>query len=660
MAIYRGVGGSGDATTDASSQATIATLKAAEAAASAIASASSAADAATAETGAETSETNAATSASNASTSASTATTKATSATSSESTATTKASEASTSASTATTKASEASTSASAAATSATASATSATASASSATASAASAAAAAATKDSIDEFYLGAQSSNPTVDNNGDAVTAGDWYFNTSSNETRIYNGSAWQVTAITTAGLLTATNNLSDIASATTSRTNLGLGTISTQNSNAVAITGGAIETTGALNVTGSFTVDAATGTAGQVLTSSGSAVTPTWTSLGNMSTQNANSVSITGGVIQTTGALNVTGLLTMNGATGTSGQVLTSSGSGATPSYTTLGTAATTASSAYATAAQGAKADSSLQNIVEDTSPQLGANLDTQSFTVDGRDVSTDGTKLDGIESGSTATRKNLVINGDLAINQRSVSGTVSLGAGAYGHDRFKAGAAGATYTFATTANVTTITITGGELQQVVSGLNIQSGTHTLSWTGTAQGKIDGGSYSASGVTGTLTGGTNATLAFNAGTLTKIKLEEGSNATAFKHISHPEQLVLCQHYYEKSYSLGTAPGTNTPLGAVTLNGQSGTINGYMAGSRPFVVAKRTTPTIVIYSVNGAVGTVSDGNTANYKAGTAFFAGTASFSLQNNSGSTYTPASNLIYFHFTADAEL
>jgi len=199
--------------------------------------ATSASTASTAATNAGTSETNAATSATNSASSATasassatSASSSATSATSSASTATTKASEASASASTATTKASEASTSATAAATSATASATSATASASSATASAASAAAAAATKDSIDEFYLGAQASNPTVDNNGDAVTAGDWYFNTSANETRIYNGSAWQVTAVSTAGLLTSANNLSDLASATTARTNLGLGTAAT----------------------------------------------------------------------------------------------------------------------------------------------------------------------------------------------------------------------------------------------------------------------------------------------------------------------------------------------------------------------------------------------------------------------------------------------
>ena len=53
--------------------------------------------------------------------------------------------------------------------------------------------AAAEAAKDAIDGLYLGAQASDPTVDGLGAALTAGDWYYNTTSNIVRIYDGSAW-----------------------------------------------------------------------------------------------------------------------------------------------------------------------------------------------------------------------------------------------------------------------------------------------------------------------------------------------------------------------------------------------------------------------------------------------------------------------------------
>jgi len=88
-----------------------------------------------------------------------------------------------------------AATSATAAATSATAAATSATAAASSATAAASSATSAEASYDSFDDRYLGAKSSDPSVDNDGDALVTGALVFNTTSNEMKVWNGSAWQL---------------------------------------------------------------------------------------------------------------------------------------------------------------------------------------------------------------------------------------------------------------------------------------------------------------------------------------------------------------------------------------------------------------------------------------------------------------------------------
>lgn len=144
-------------------------------------------------------------------------------------------------------------------------------------------------------------------------------------------------------------------------------------------------------------------------------------------------------------------------------------------------------------------------------------------------------------------------NRIINGNFQVNQRGVSGTVVLAAGQYGHDRWKAGASGCTYTFATSGGVTTLTITAGSLQQVIEGSNLQTGTHVLSWTGTAQGKIGAGSYAASGVTGSVTGGSNLTIEFNAGTLSLVQLEPGSVASPFEHRAYGKEEHLCRRYFQ-----------------------------------------------------------------------------------------------------------
>jgi hypothetical protein len=83
---------------------------------------------------------------------------------------------------------------------------------------------------------------------------------------------------------GFLEASNNLDDLDSASTARTNLGLGTVATQAASAVAITGGSFE--GEIGAASTFETASDTRTA---------------LGLGTIATQAASSVAITGGSIE-----------------------------------------------------------------------------------------------------------------------------------------------------------------------------------------------------------------------------------------------------------------------------------------------------------------------------------------------------------------------
>ena len=256
MGIYRGAGGTGDAVNDASSEAVLvselvteaqdsaaaAATSETNAAASASAASASASTASTAATNAETAETNAETAETNAETAqaaaeaaqlaaetaqtaaelaetnAETAETNAetaqaaaeaaqlaaetaqtaaelaeTNAETAETNAETAETNAAASASAASGSASAAATSATNASNSASAASTSATNASNSASAAATSATNAAASYDEFDDRYLGSKSSNPTVDNDGNALITGALYFNTAVPEIRVWTGSVW-----------------------------------------------------------------------------------------------------------------------------------------------------------------------------------------------------------------------------------------------------------------------------------------------------------------------------------------------------------------------------------------------------------------------------------------------------------------------------------
>ena len=180
MALYRGIGGAGDSTTDAT--VTAVTQQATNAAASATAAASSA--------------TSAATSASAASTSATTASGHATTALGHANDASGYATDAQTAL-----------------------------------TSTQAVLANAETVYDNFDDRYLGDKTSDPTLDNDGNALLTGALYFNTTDGVMKVYDGSAWQAAYASLSGALIATNNLSDLDNATTALTNLGLTATATE---------------------------------------------------------------------------------------------------------------------------------------------------------------------------------------------------------------------------------------------------------------------------------------------------------------------------------------------------------------------------------------------------------------------------------------------
>jgi hypothetical protein len=194
------------------------------------------------------------------------------------------------------------------------------------------------------------------------------------------------------------------------------------------------------------------------------------------------------------------------------------------------------------------------------------------------------------------------RNTIINGNFGVNQRGyVSGT-AIAAAAYGHDRWKAGAGGCTYTFTAAVPDIQVTITAGTLTQVIEGGNIFAAAWRLSWAGTAQARVYQGSptgaYAASPViVSGLTVGTNTIVEFNAGTLGLAQFEAGSVATPFERRKYSDNLIDCLRYYETG----------------ALNAQSPATTGNFGATVSYSVHKRAAPTFTFSSIvytNGATG--------------------------------------------------
>lgn len=148
------------------------------------------------------------------------------------------------------------------------------------------------------------------------------------------------------------------------------------------------------------------------------------------------------------------------------------------------------------------------------------------------------------------------RNLIINPLFSINQRAVSGTVTLSSGQFGHDRMKAGAGGCTYTFSTNNGVTTLNITSGSIFQIIeaSAFAGRAGTYVLSWAGTAQGRIMTDPWGVSGeVSRVCDGSSNVSVEFTNGTVSLVQFER-DYVTDFctRHVQ--QEIDFCQRYWQQ----------------------------------------------------------------------------------------------------------
>ena len=197
---------------------------------------------------------------------------------------------------------------------------------------------------------------------------------------------------------------------------------------------------------------------------------------------------------------------------------------------------------------------------------------------------------------------------------------------------------------TLTIAGDTSGTWLTTNGTGLQ-----LNFSLGTGST-FSGTAGAWTGSAAYSATGATSVV--GTNGATFY----ITGVQLEAGTVASPFERRDYGRELMMCQRYYQKSYNVDVAPGTNTTVGAKTSRIYNTDVYLPQLETR-LLVSMRATPTVTWYTTAGTSGSVNVGvgtNTVN----TQYDAG------MNSTGWLYVNGSvssgNQITAQFVASSEL
>ena len=134
-----------------------------------------------------------------------------------------------------------------------------------------------------------------------------------------------------------------------------------------------------------------------------------------------------------------------------------------------------------------------------------------------------------------------------------------------------------------------------------------------------------------------------------------ITGVQLEKGSTATSFDYRPYGTELRLCQRYYETSRGTASTFTQGTTIAYPVFVSDTNRTSG-----RQFSVAKRSAPTVTIYSRNNTSGKVSTVSSGSDNAGTASTSGISETGWSNTNIGTATTAGLGIEVAYVADSEL
>jgi hypothetical protein len=392
-------------------------------------------------------------------------------------------------------------------------------------------------------------------------------------------------------------------------------------------------------------------------------------------------------------TIASANLTTALTLTGAAGTSGQLLTSQGTGVAPIWSTVSSDTVGFKNRIINGAMvidarnaGASVTATTANFYNLDRWQNSSSVNSK-FSIQQNAAAV--TPPTGFLNylGVTSLSAYSILAGDFFSISQPIEGfnTADLGFGTAsastvtlsfwvrssltgtfgGVLRNAAGNRGYPFTYtinaANTWEYETITIAGDTTGTWVGatngiGINVYFGLGVGStYSGTAGAWGAANLISATGATSVV--GTNGATWY----VTGVQLEKGSTATSFDYRPIGTELALCQRYYESSYDIGTAAASATTTGMRLLTMAVAALNSGM-GQVSFLTPKRATPTILTYDGAGTVNNVSTApnnttltNGRGYT-GAPFLISTTGFSHQGQggTGNVYN------YVHFTSSSEL